>query len=172
MRRNKLTETSLVISWFTAEHGRIKTVAKGARRLRSPFAGRLDLFYACQIQFARSRRSDLHPLREVVLREPHEGLRAETERVALASYFVELLELVTEAEHPAPELFDLLSRALAHVNIAGASVRALTHFETEVARLLGIRDPAISPAVSIGRTYHRVPGARPALLTMLERRAT
>ena len=70
LRKTKLTESSLIISWFTQDHGRIKTVAKGARQPKSRFAGQLDLFFDCEIQFARSRKSELHILREVVLRNP------------------------------------------------------------------------------------------------------
>jgi DNA repair protein RecO (recombination protein O) len=145
----------------------LKTVAKGARRSKSPFAGRLDLFYECEIQFARSRRSDLHTLRELVLRTTHEGLRLDAGRVALAAYFVELLELVTEAEHPVPELFELFQRALTHLNKTAASMRALLHFEAELARLLGIQNPAITAAVAIGRVYHRLPSPRPQLVKTL-----
>jgi hypothetical protein len=43
-----------------------------------------------------------------------------------------------ETEHPEPELYDLLHRALNHVDSAAASLRAMGHFEAELARLLGI----------------------------------
>src|SRR5260221_12500901 len=74
LRKTKLTDTSLIVTWFTAAHGKIKTVAKGARRPKSRFAGLLDLFYDCEIQFARSRRSELHQLCEVTLPNAHEPL--------------------------------------------------------------------------------------------------
>jgi len=169
LRKTKLTETSLIVTWFTEAHGRIKTVAKGARQPKSRFAGVLDLFFDCEIHFARSRKSELHILREVVLRNPHEGLRLDHVRVALAAYFVELIELVTESDHPAPELHDLLRRAFGHLNGHPASLRALQHFEAELARLLGIQGQEnATPAVAIGRAYHRIPGVRPGLLKALK----
>lgn len=168
LRKTKLTESSLIVTWFTAAHGRIKTVVKGARQPKSRFAGLLDLFFDCEIQFARSRRSELHQLREVVLRDPHEALRLEYPRVALAAYFVELIELVTEPDHPAPELYDLLRRAFRFLSDEPASLRALLHFESELTRLLGIQGQAgVTPAVAIGRAYHRLPVSRPALLKRL-----
>ncbi|HEY3901010.1 MAG TPA: DNA repair protein RecO [Chthoniobacter sp.] len=169
LRKTKLTETSLIISWFTEAHGRIKTVAKGARQPKSRFVGLLDLFFDCEIQFARSRKSELHILREVVLRNPREGLRVDYGRVALGAYFVELIELVTELDHPAPELHDLLARAFDHLNEKPPSLRALLHFETELARLLGIQGQEnVTSAVAIGRAYHRLPQGRPALLKSLK----
>lgn len=169
LRKTRLTETSLIVTWFTEAHGKIKTVAKGARQPKSRFAGVLDLFFDCEISFARSRKSELHQLREVALENPHEGLRLDYGRVAVAAYFVELIELVTESEHPAPELYDLLCRALGHLNEHPASLRALLHFEAELARLLGIQgQDGVTPAVAIWRVYHRLPSARPSLLKKLK----
>ena len=168
LRRTKLSETSWIVTWLTEGQGKVKTVAKGARQPKSKFAGVLDLFFDCEIQFARSRRSELHALREAVLREPHAGLRLDYGRVALAAYFVEMIELVTEADHPAPELYDLLGRALGFLNAQPASLRALMHFESELVRLLGIQGQAgVTPAVAIGRVYQHLPKARPGLLKSL-----
>lgn len=168
LRKTKLTETSLIVTWLSAGQGRIKTVAKGARQPKSRFAGVLDLFFDCEIQFARSRRSDLHQLREVEVRNAHEPLRHDYPRTALAAYFVELIELVTEPDHPAPELYDLLRRAFGFLDLQPASQRALVHFESELTRLLGIQGQAgVSAAVAIGRAYHRLPQARPGLLKLL-----
>jgi DNA repair protein RecO (recombination protein O) len=168
LRKTKLTESSLIVTWLTELHGKLKTVAKGARQAKSRFAGRLDLFFECEIQFSRSRKSELHALREAELREAYDGLRLDYPRVALASYFVELIELVTEPEHAVPELFDLLRRALRYLNEHPADRRSLEHFEKELARLLGIANPNVSAAIAIGRVYHRLPKGRPELIRLLE----
>lgn len=166
MRRSRLTETSLVVTWMTEGNGKVKTVAKGALRPKSRFAGLLDLFYGAQISFARSRRSDLHVLHEVSLEKPRDGLRQLYSRVRLASYFVELIDLTTEADHPTPELYDLLRRGMDWVSENMPDQRAMLHYESELARLLGIgRHP--SPAVAIGRACGRLPKARAELLRSL-----
>ena len=56
LRTRPLTETSLIVHWLTPNFGRIATVAKGARRPKSPFAGKLDLFYVADFSFSRSRQ--------------------------------------------------------------------------------------------------------------------
>jgi len=81
LRTRPLTETSLIVHWLTADFGRIATVAKGARRIQSPFLGKLDLFYRADFSFSRSRRSDLHTLREISLRETHSALRQDLRRL-------------------------------------------------------------------------------------------
>ena len=165
MRKIKFSETTLIVEWLTKDHGKLKTMAKGARRPKSPFAGKLDLFFEAEIQFLKSRAGDLHTLREVVLQETHEGLRLNYQRVQLASYFVELLEMTTEPEHPAPELFDLMQRALNHLQSNPPSKRILLHFESELVRLLGISGQAeTSPAAAITHAYHKLPRERAALI--------
>lgn len=170
LRKIKLTESSLIVTWLTQTHGKLKTVAKGARRPRSAFAGRLDLFFAAEITFARSRRSELHTLREVAVRDSREGLRQIYARTELASYFVELIELTTEFEHPAPEIHDLLRRALDYLASGEPTRRALLHFETQLSALLGLtgaHNPGDDPARAIAQLAGRLPEGRPRLLRSL-----
>ncbi len=170
LRKIKLTESSLIISWFTEEHGKLKTVAKGARRPKSPFAGRLDLFFAAEINFSRSRQSELHGLREVAVRDSREGLRMQYERTQMAAYFVELVEMTTEFEHPVPEIYDLLRRALDHLDKNEPSRRAMLHFERELSRLLGVtgeHNTEADPAQAIVRLSGQLPKDRAKILKRL-----
>jgi DNA repair protein RecO (recombination protein O) len=138
IRLTRLTDTSLIVHWFTAGHGLVKTVARGARRPGSHFAGQLDLFFAGEISFQRARRGELHPLREVSISHWREGMRKSYTSVLLAGYWCRLLESAVEPEHPDASLHDLLERALDHIDTAGPSLRAFRHFERELARLLGV----------------------------------
>ena len=112
LRTRPLTETSLIVHWLTPELGRLATVAKGARRSQSPFAGKLDLFYAADFSFNRSRRSELHNLREVKLLETHGALRQNLLKLQQAAYAAAFLELATETETPLPDIFRVLAAFL------------------------------------------------------------
>jgi DNA repair protein RecO (recombination protein O) len=168
LRRTRLTETSLVVHWLTAEAGRIKTVAKGARKPGGPFAGKLDLFYEDDILFARSPRSDLHALREAALVRPHEGLRLDVRSVALAAYFVELVELGTEPEFAVPEVYDLMARALRHLDGKPPTRRALEHFEVELAKHLGVGgEESLPPHERLAARRRTISARREKLLASL-----
>jgi len=91
LRKRKFSDTSLIISWCTESFGCIQTIAKGARRPKSPFAGKLDLFFEAEVSIARSRKSDLHTLTEVVLKNPFAGIRRNYLRTQTAAYFIELI---------------------------------------------------------------------------------
>src|ERR1700740_234103 len=73
LRKRKFSDTSLIVSWCTESLGCVQAVAKGARRAKSPFAGKLDLFFEAEISIVRSRKSDLHTLTEVVVSTPFSG---------------------------------------------------------------------------------------------------
>jgi DNA repair protein RecO (recombination protein O) len=107
LRTRPLTETSLIIHWLTPEHGRLATVAKGARRPKSPFRGKLDLFYLAKFSFSRSARSELHQLREVSLLETNAFIRKEMAYLQQAAYCVGLIEQATETETPLGSIFEL-----------------------------------------------------------------
>ncbi len=167
LRKTRLGDTSLILTWLTSDHGKIKTVAKGSLRPKNPFAGMLDLFFDCEITYARSKKTELHNLRETRLRHTRDGIRNDYPRLALASYFIELIEHSTEHDHPAPELHDLLARALDHLDQKPATRRALLHFEKELTRHLGIAQPGVTPIIAYGRAHHRIPAARPGLIKSL-----
>lgn len=167
IRLTRLTDTSLIVHWFTENHGLIKTVAKGARRPKSPFAGKLDLFFGGEIGLIRSRRGELHSLREVVISHWREGLRRSYTSTLLAAYCCQLLEAAVEPEHPDPDLHDLLRRALDHIDAEPASLRALRHFETELARLLGVSQLQGNAAISLRDALGTLPASRSELIERL-----
>ena len=103
LRTRPFTETGLFVNWLTPEFGRISTIAKGARRPKSPFRGKLDLFYEADFSFQRSRRSELHTLREVVLGETNRTIRQELGYLRQASYCSALIGQTTETQTPIPE---------------------------------------------------------------------
>lgn len=167
IRLTRLTDTSLIIHWFTENDGLIKTVAKGARRPKSQFAGKLDLFFGGEIAFIRARRGDLHALREVSIGQWREGLRRSYTSTLLAGYCCQLLESAVEPEHPDPDLHDLLRRALDHLEASPASLRALRHFESELARLLGVSQSHGDASVSLRDALGTLPASRNELIERL-----
>jgi DNA repair protein RecO (recombination protein O) len=112
LRTRPLTETSLIVNWLTPNYGRLSTVAKGARRPKSPFVGKLDLFFLAELTFHASRSSDLHALREVTVREYHQSLRANLGYLQQACYFAQLTEQTTETGTPLPGIYELFKETL------------------------------------------------------------
>jgi len=170
LRKRKLSDTSLIVHWCTSSLGCVQTVAKGARRPKSPFAGKLDLFFEAEIQIALSKKSNLHTLREVALTNPFGGIRASYLRMKVAAHFVELIEICTESDHHDPELFALLQRAFGYLSAHEPTHRAVLHFETELARIAGVHDSKIvkaDPAFALASLFGKLPRGRVDLLKAL-----
>lgn len=164
IRKTLLTETSLIVHWCSREHGFIRTVAKGARRPGSVFAGKLDLFYSADLVWVPAKKSDLHTLREVAVTDFRLGVQASWLRVHCAAYFVKLLESVSEADTPVESLFDLLARALDFLKNQDPTRKAVLHFEKELARDLGVLGEVQTPPIAaLRQMFHRVPAQRETL---------
>jgi DNA repair protein RecO (recombination protein O) len=143
LRTRPLTETSLIVQWLTPSLGRIATVAKGARRARSPFLGKLDLFYLADFSFSRSQRSDLHTLREVRLLNTSNVLREELYRLRQAAYAAAFIEQATETETPLPGVFALMTGFLDCLCQHPPAPQLVFAFELKLLRELGLKpDPA------------------------------
>jgi DNA repair protein RecO (recombination protein O) len=167
IRLTRLTDSSLIVHWFSEQLGLLKTVAKGARRPKSPFAGQLDLFFGGEITVQRAKRGELHALREVAIRHWREGLRRNYTATLFAAYCCQLAESAVEPEHPEPALHDLLNRALDHADATEPGPRSLHHFERELARLLGISHDQRAAHLSLRDALGSLPPSREALLERL-----
>lgn len=139
LRTRPLTDTSLIVHWLTPKLGRLATVAKGARRPKSPFAGKLDLFFLAQFSFQRSRHSELHQLREVSLTETHAAIRRDLEILRQASYCAALVEQATETETPIPEIFFLMTAFLKHLSAHPPQPQTVPAFEIKLLAELGLQ---------------------------------
>ncbi|MGD0744334.1 MAG: DNA repair protein RecO [Verrucomicrobiota bacterium] len=138
LRTRPLTDTSLIVHWLTPNFGRIATVAKGARRYKSPFLGRLDLFYLADFSFSRSRRFDLHILREAGLRETHGPLRQNLAGLRQAAYAAAFIEQATETETPLPAVYELMRGFLDCLCRQKPVPQAVFAFELKLLRELGL----------------------------------
>jgi DNA repair protein RecO (recombination protein O) len=142
LRKMPWSETSLIVSWLTERFGTVRTVARGARKPASEFAGALDLFYGADISLSISRKGDLHTLREVSVTSIFNVSGAGNAGFYLACYFGELAGIAAPSMQPAHEIFDLLRRGINFVQQSPASLKALHHFEAELCRILGVYDPS------------------------------
>jgi DNA repair protein RecO (recombination protein O) len=160
LRTHPLTETSLIVNWLTFDLGRLATVAKGARRPKSPLRGKLDLFYIADFSFAPSRKSSLHGLRELSLRDTNSGLRLDLAYLQQASYCATLIEQTTETETPLGGIANLFASFLHHLPQRAPHASTVFAFEMKLWRELGL-----SPDIQGSRLS---PGARQILSKLLE----
>ncbi|MCM8774934.1 MAG: DNA repair protein RecO [Candidatus Omnitrophica bacterium] len=103
--------SSLILTFYSKPFGKIRGIAKGVRREGEIRGAVYELFTHLEIVFYEKTRSDLHLISEASIIESHDPLRARLETIAYASYFSELVDLVTEAHDPHEKIFELLDFA-------------------------------------------------------------
>jgi DNA repair protein RecO (recombination protein O) len=131
------SDTSLIFHVLSRELGLISLIAKGARRLNSSFAGKLDLFYLCRFEFIPSRKSDLHTLKEVQLEDAHPNLIRNYELLCDVSANARALERLIERGIPVPELFALFSDYLKYLPLHAEPRLGNILFRIRLLALLG-----------------------------------
>jgi DNA repair protein RecO (recombination protein O) len=151
IRAVEFSETSLVVTLFTREFGKIGALAKGARRLKGPFESALDLLALCRIVFLHKTSEALDLLTEAKLlrrfRPPGRNLPA----LYAAYYVAELLDAMTDDDDPHPELFDLADETLAALASGESVAKWIVRFELGALRILG-HAPSMENCVECGVT--------------------
>ncbi len=138
LRIAPFSRTSHVVTWLSAEFGRITTVVKGACRPKSAFLGQYDLFYRCELLFYRHEHDGVHAIREVTPLDTREGLRADWRRVSTASYLADLIARVAQPAQESDDLYGLLDEALDGLCVAPPTLRTVLQFELSLLRHQGV----------------------------------
>lgn len=149
LRTVEWSETSLVLTLFTREFGKIEALAKGGRRLKGPFESALDLLALCRIVFLRKSSDALDLLTEAKLLRRFRVPGRELAALYAAYYVAELLGEMTDQYDPHPELFDLADETLAALSAGEPVSERLLRFELGALRSLG-HLPALDACVECG----------------------
>lgn len=143
-------ESSKVLTLFTRELGKASALAKGARRLRSPFQAGLDLLSVCDIVLLHKASEALDLLTEAELAERFDPLRDDLAALYSGCYVAELLDALTVRHDPHPKLFDAALVTLRHLGDPRTRPGRILRFELACLRELGLM-PALDHCVHCGQ---------------------
>src|SRR5262249_17864688 len=107
-----LGESDRVVTFFTRRFGKVRGVAKSARRMRSRFGAALELFTLGELVFFDSGRSDLVQVDHFDIVRAFERVRGDLTRLGHAAWIVELVSRLTAERDSMVAVFTLLERAL------------------------------------------------------------
>ena len=110
--RKDYRETSFLLNLFTADFGKISAQAKGARRKIDKFGTNFLPLTHNTIVFYENSRSDLHIISQADLEDHFPGLNTNMEKLACASYFLELVNTSVPYGQKNEEVFNLLMKFL------------------------------------------------------------
>jgi DNA repair protein RecO (recombination protein O) len=142
-------ETSLVVTLFTRELGKVSALAKGARRLKSTLQGGLDLLGVSDIVLLHKASDALDLITESVPIERFLSLRRDLAALYAGYYVAELLSELTDFHDPHPKLFDAAVVTLRHLGDPLLRPRRVLRFELACLRELGLM-PALDACAHCG----------------------
>ncbi len=112
IRTVDFSESSLILTLFTREYGKIHAIAKGARRPKNPFESALDLLAQVNVMFIRKNGEVLDLLTEGKLLRRFRPDQTTIQGLNAGYYLAELIDLLTADADPMPELYDLAVQTL------------------------------------------------------------
>jgi DNA repair protein RecO (recombination protein O) len=143
------SESSLVVTLFTREFGKVGALAKGARRLKNPFESALDVLTLCRIVFLHKSSEALDLVTEAKLLRRFRPAGRDLAGLYAGYYVAELLGELTDENDAHPELFDLADETLAALAAGESAARRIARFELGALRFLG-HSPALDHCAECG----------------------
>jgi DNA repair protein RecO (recombination protein O) len=150
LRVVEFSETSCVVTLYSRDFGKIGALAKGARRPKSPFESALDLLSVCRIVFLHKSSDALDLLTEAKLERRFKAARKDLSRLYAGYYVAELLDALTDADDPHPDLFETADRTLAALDGEAELAPLVLRFELVALRVLG-HLPALTQCAGCGK---------------------
>lgn len=148
LRTYPFGEADRIVVLLSPHHGKLRTVAKGVRKTKSRFGGRLEPFSHVEMVLFEGRNLDTITQVEGV--EAFPRLRGDLDRVSAASTMVEAVDAVAQEREPSVALFGLLADGLRALEAGPASQDLVTAFLLQLAGVVGVA-PALEVCASCGR---------------------
>jgi DNA repair protein RecO (recombination protein O) len=152
LRKHDLRETSLILTFYTKDFGKIKGIIRGVRGPHAQYGGgSLEIFAHDELVFYEGKKSDIFTVSQCDLLEFFNPVRKSLERLAYASYMVELLDSVTALSDANRDVFELLLNSLRLLAGEASAKRVARIFEIKLLSLLGMM-PSLAVCANCGKS--------------------
>lgn len=142
-------EADRVVVLLSPNHGKLRTVAKGVRKTKSRFGGRLEPFSHVELVLYEGRNLDTITQASTI--ESFPALRADLDKVVAAGTMVEVSDAVAQEEESSHRLFMLLRRGLEALEQGSLNSDLVPAFLLKAAAVVGVA-PALDHCASCGRS--------------------
>ena len=137
LRRSDFGEADRLLTLYTREVGKIRAIAKGARKPQSRKTGHIELFMRSNLLIATGRNLDIVTQAELV--DPHRNLTGDIVRTTYAAYAAELLDSFTPDEERHLGIYQLLVDGLQAFDTSDNLLLAARYFELRLLSLVGFQ---------------------------------
>ena len=132
-------ESDKIVCFLTENHGKVTGIAKGAKRSKRRFMNSLEPFSSVTLRFQDRPHGNLTFIVAADLGRSFKQLTASLEKIACASYMVEITGGLIGEREENPLVFQHLKDGLGYLDENDTSLKFLTIFELKLLRLTGYR---------------------------------
>ena len=134
----KLGEADKIVILFAGSCGKIRAVAKGARKTKSKFGGTLEPFTVADLLLYEGRSLDIIQQTDIIM--SFKEIRSDLEKVKYGSVMLELIDKVAQEGEESHDVFSLLLAALQCLKDAdGGYQTLLTIFQLKLMAVIGYK---------------------------------
>ncbi len=115
LRKSSYGEADLLVTLFSRELGKLRALAKNAKKSQKRFGGRLDFFNRISVDITLNKRR-FNLIGDVTLEESYREITESVDSFVAGTRVLEFLDFLTPEHEPADKLFDLGKDTLGHLS--------------------------------------------------------
>jgi DNA repair protein RecO (recombination protein O) len=138
LRTYPYRESDLIVSFFTRDQGRLRGIARRARRPKSPFGSGLERLSHVRMAYFQKENAELVNLSGCEVLKSQFALVSDYGRGVALDYFTEVTDQLLPSHEPNERVFRLLNSVLSHLHADGDLWCAICYFSVWIVRLTGI----------------------------------
>ena len=107
-----LSESDRLVTFLSENHGKVKCVAKGARKVKNRFWGSLEPMSQIHLIYFGKENQNLYRLNQADILESFQSIRDDFAKLYKGIYFIELIDSMILEGHQDRRIFNLLLQTL------------------------------------------------------------
>jgi DNA repair protein RecO (recombination protein O) len=137
LKSRKWGEADKIVTFFSLQYGKIRGVARGARRMKSRFGSALEPFVHCDLVLFEKHGDSLYRVSHADIRESFYVLRDKLETIGAAARLTNLAGAISADGDALPRMFDALLAGLRAIAHSSDPFQTAALFEVELLRFAG-----------------------------------
>src|SRR5437899_4437459 len=137
LKSRKWGDADRIVTFFTLKHGKVRGVARGARRMKSRFGGTLEPFVYCDLVLYEKPGDSLYRVSQTDVREAFHPLRSSLETITGAARLANLAGAVTADGDAVPRVFHALLEGFRAIGQSEDAATTAALYELEILRFAG-----------------------------------
>jgi DNA repair protein RecO (recombination protein O) len=139
IRSLNYSESDKIVTFFTKDFGKLKGIAKGARRSKKRFQNALSLFSHLRLIFFDKEGLSLVRAESCDILHSFPRIREDLKKILYGNYYLELVNEMAEEREASREVFELLLCFLSNLETMAPQEEQLRLFEIRMLSLFGYR---------------------------------